>query len=142
MKRNLKLFALLFGLVILSCTKDDDDNTTNFTVTGLWIGTYTTDQFPQNPPLYQNFVIKPDGKMLTEGKVGSGATYYSAGTWTLVNDTLRCTYTTINFPNVTVTQSAKFYYNKANGTLSSGTWRDEQNGSNYTGKFQNMTEVN
>ena len=140
MKAMLTLVLLVF--VSTSCKKNcDPPPPATHTVTGLWIGTYTTDQFPERAPLYYSFIIKPDGKLLTEGKVFGGETYYSRGTWTLSADTLKCTYTTINFPNVTVTQSARFVYNSSTGTLTSGTWKDELNGSNYTGKFQNMVEV-
>jgi hypothetical protein len=137
-----RLFAFLFvsALVGFSCTKEEPD-TKPHNLPGLWIGTATTDQFPDQGNLYYSFIIKPDGTLLTEGKVFNGNTYYSRGSWTLDADTLRCTYTTINFPHVTVTQSAKFFYDKPAGTLTSGTWRDEQNGSNYTGKFHNMVEV-
>ena len=141
MRFNLPGFILLFTTFAFSCTKENADTTKPHHLPGLWIGTYTTDQFPQQAPLYYSFIIKPDGTLLTEGKVSNGTTYYSSGAWTLNGDTLRCTYTTINFPNVKVTQSAKFFYNASAGTLTSGTWRDELNGSNYTGKFQNMVEV-
>jgi hypothetical protein len=141
MRTYLVAFTFLFAINGFSCTKEKTDTTKVHNLPGLWIGTATTDQFPQQAPLYYSFIIKPDGTLLTEGKVSNGNTYYSRGTWTLNRDTLRCTYTTINFPNVTVTQSAKFVYNSSAGTLQSGTWRDEQNGSNYTGAFQNMVEV-
>ena len=135
------VLIFFLSLIMLSCEKEVDSPPVTHSVEGLWIGTYTTDQFPQYGSLYYSFIIKPGGKLLTEGKASNGATYYSAGTWTLNSDTLRCTYTTINFPDVAVTQSAKFVFNSSEGTLTAGTWKDEENGSDYTGKFQNMTEV-
>ena len=114
-----------------SCSKDDDNQTNvTYNVPGLYMGTYTVDQVPAQGSLAYSFVIQPDATMITEGKAGNGATYYSAGTWTLSQDTLRCTYSTINFPSVTVTQSAKFYFNKNDGSLTSGTWKDVTNGTN------------
>jgi hypothetical protein len=140
MKSNILLCCLL-ALFTVACKKENDPPAKTYELTGLWMGTYTTDQFSQNPPYNFSFIIKPGGDLLTESKVASGATYYSKGTWTLTGDTVRCTYTSINFPNVNVTQSAKLVYNKTNGTLTNGTWKDEQNGSNYTGKFQNLVEI-
>lgn len=143
MKTKLLLLATISSLLVLtSCDKDDDNGPENNNPHGLWIGTYNVDQLPAAGNMYYSFIIKPNGTVLTEGVGANGSTYYSQGTWILDGDTLRSTYTTINFPNVTVTQSAKFYFNSSDRTLSSGTWKDGANGSNYTGRFPSMLRVN
>lgn len=127
--------ALLVGF--FSCDKDnDDDNSpTTYTVADVWVGTYTVDQLPAQGALEYNFFIKPNGTLVTQSKGANAATYYAAGTWTLTADTLRCTYTTINFPNAQVTQTSKFAFNSSNGKLTSGTWKDGAGGSNFTGTY-------
>jgi hypothetical protein len=126
------LLIAILVIISFSCSKDNDDNQNNviYTAPGLYMGTYTVDQVPAQGSLFYSFIIQPDATMVTEGRGGNGATYYSAGTWTLTQDTLRCTFSTINFPSVTVTQSAKFYFNKNDGSLTSGTWKDVTNGTN------------
>lgn len=142
MKTNIiRLVALIS--ILTSCTKDNNDTPTNYQVPDLWIGSYTVDQLPSLSPLEYSFSIKPDGTMTSEGKGADGNTYYSAGTWSQTGDTVRCSYTTLNFSQgPPVTQSAKFYFEKSTGKLLNGTWRDEANGSNYTGKFPSMVRVN
>lgn len=135
------LFALLLSITFLSCEKECPVEPKINTVPGIWIGTYTVDQVPEQPALYFSFHFKPDNTLLTEGKGGNGATYYSQGTWALNGTDLTCTYSSINFPNVTVTQSSKFTFNPASDTLSSGTWKDLTGGSNFTGKYQSMKKV-
>lgn len=133
---TLLLLAVLFSL---SCKKECEVVTETNTVLGLWIGTYTVNQVPAQGALYYSFIFKPDGKVLTEGKGGNGATYYSQGTWTLTGNEINCTYTSINFPT-TVTQSAKFTFTPSSDSLSAGTWMDLIGGSN-TGKFQLMKKI-
>ena len=140
MKKSLLLLSVV-SVMILSCNKDDDPSPKTYNVTGLWIGTFKVDQL-SIAALPYNYIIKPDGSMLTDGKGADGKTYYSAGTWTLDGDTLRSTYTTINFAGPAVTQSSKFYFNKSQGTLTNGTWKDGANGSNYTGTYPTMVRVN
>ena len=92
--------------------------------------------------MYQSFTFKPDGKLVTDGKVPTGETYYSSGTWTLTGTTLTATYTTINFPDYTVTQTATFTYSNT-GILTNGTWTDVNNpyGTDYSGTFSTMERV-
>lgn len=109
----------------------------------LWIGTYNVDQLPGAGDMPYNFVLKPDGTLTTDGFGADGNRYYSDGIWKLDGDTVRCVYKTINYyAGPEVIQSAKFYYNKETSTLSSGTWKDEENGSEYTGRFPEMKRVN
>lgn len=135
------LLISIISLVSFSCNKDDDGQNTPQNVKGLWEGTYTIDQLPAQGALYYSFIIKTDGIMLTEGKGGNGISYYAAGTWNLIGDSLNCSFTSINAPPPQVTQSAKFFFNSSNGTLSSGTWKDGANGSNYTGTFPTMVKI-
>jgi hypothetical protein len=135
---------LLTGIicfVFFSCKKDEDEQSINHNVKGLWVGTYTVDQLPTQPALFYSFVIKPDGTLITEGKGANGVSYYAVGTWNVTGDSLKCTYTSLNAPPPQVTQSAKFHFNNSNGKLSSGTWKDGANGSNYTGTFPVMEKV-
>lgn len=144
MKTSLLLLLSLAtsGIFItLSCTPEHENPTTTYLAPDLWIGTYTVDQLPAQQPLSQVFAIKPDGKLLAEGKGANGLSYYSAGTWTLTGDSLKCTYTSLNAPGAQVTQTAKFFYNPSTGKLSDGTWKDIANASN-TGKFPVMARVN
>jgi hypothetical protein len=126
MKTKLVAFALLFlSVANFSCTKDNEPNT--YQVAGLWIGTYTVTQLPQQTPLFYSFAIKPDGKILVEGVGANGKTYYSAGTWALNGTTFTTTYLSINYDGGggQVTQSATTTYNSA-GTMT-GTWTDTAN---------------
>jgi hypothetical protein len=139
---TMKKFLLIsiISLTVFSCDKDNEQNTPQ-NVKGLWIGTYTVDQLPAQGALYYSLIVKPDGSLLTEGKGGNGTTYYSVGTWTLVGDSLKCSHTSINAPPPQVSQTLKFFFNSSNGTLSSGTWKDGANGSNYTGTFPTMVKI-
>jgi len=145
MKTNRSFYVALVLLVTLvACDKDDEvDDSPSLPANphGLWIGSHTVNQLPSMGTKFYSFVIKPDGKMLTEGVGADGNTYYHQGTWTLVGDSLKATYTTINSPIWDVTQHATFYFNKTTRTLTSGTWKDGQGGSNYTGTFPTMVIV-
>jgi hypothetical protein len=131
---------LVSSLFFAACEKDCAIEPETNTVPGLWIGTYTVNQVPAQGALYYSFIFKPDGKVLTEGKGGNGASYYSQGTWTLTGNEINCSYTSINFPGVTVTQSAKFTFSASSDSLSAGTWTDVSGGVN-SGKFQLMKKV-
>ena len=147
MKTNKLLYLVLMLLVgITACDKEKDDNTpdtpTTYEPHGLWIGTYTITQLPSMGSKYYSFVIKPDGKVLTEGVGADGNTYYSKGTWALVGDSVKATIVSINQPvGPPVTQYTSFYFNKNTRTSTGGTIRDGANGSNYTGTFPTMVIV-
>jgi hypothetical protein len=142
MKTKLLSLVLVCAAVLnFSCSKDNDDPT--YQVAGLWIGTYTVTQLPQQQPLYYSFSIKPDGKILTEGVGANGATYYSKGTWILNGNVFTATYTSINYSGSQVTQSATLTYDNA-GTMTNGTWTDvvNPNGGSLSGTFNTMSRVN
>ncbi len=139
-----KLFFLLLlcaAMLNFSCSKDKDDP--SYQVAGLWIGTYTITQMPQQAPLYYSFIIKPDGKILTEGVGANGVTYYSKGTWTINGNLFAATFTTINYAGSQITQSATLSYNSS-GIMTNGTWTDVNNpyGTDLSGTFVTMTRVN
>jgi hypothetical protein len=123
---------LLSFISIKSCEKIN--NACDCKLEGLWFGTYSVDQVPQQGKLPYNFIFKPDGTLVTEGNGGDGVTYYSSGTWQLNGDQLNCTYTTINFPYGEVVQSASFIFNIQNCELKNGKWKDEKVG-NYSGSY-------
>lgn len=143
-----KFLAMLLSLAVInfSCDKDDDDVVAppvTYNIAGLWIGTYTVNQLPNQTPLYYNFSIKPDGKILSEGKGSDGKSYYHQGTWTLNGITFTATYSTINSTVGVVTQSATLTFNADKGTLTDGTWTDVVNPNGHLdGKFQTLTRVN
>lgn len=142
MKTKLLSLVLVCAAVLnFSCSKDNDDPT--YQVAGLWIGTYTVTQLPQQQPLYYGFSIKPDGKILTEGVGANGVTYYSKGTWTLNGNVFTATYTSINYSGSQVTQSATLTYDNS-GTMTNGTWTDvvNPNGGSLSGSFNTMSRVN
>jgi len=141
--KSIVLFTIFFIALTgnMACKKDCPVPVTNNIVPGLWIGTYTVDQVPAQGALYYSFIFKPDNKLLTESVGGNGVTYYTQGSWTLSGSDLTCTYSSINFPGTTITQSAKFTYTASSDSLSAGTWKDVAGGGTYTGKFQSMKKV-
>jgi hypothetical protein len=142
MKTKLLSLLLIYAVVLnFSCSKDKDNPT--YQVAGLWIGTYTVTQLPQQQPLYYNFSVKPDGKILTEGVGADGKTYYAKGTWTLTGNIFTATYTSINYNGSQVTQSATLTYDKS-GNMTNGTWTDviNPNGGSLSGAFNTMARVN
>ena len=138
----LSIFLVCLSVLDFGCSKDESDPPPTYQVPGLWIGTYSVTQRPQQAPMYQSFTFKPDGKLVTDGVVPTGETYYSSGTWTLNGTTLTATYTTINFPDYTVTQTATFTYSNT-GVLTNGTWTDVNNpyGTDYSGTFSTLERV-
>ena len=99
-----------------------------FPVAGSWTGTYKYDPAvsPNQKPQYFSFVIRPDGKMMVKSK--ESATGYSGyGTWTLKDNTLRCTYTyTTSVLGIPLDQTATATFSPT-GTLRSGIWFNNNN---------------
>jgi hypothetical protein len=137
----ISVFLLSLANFDFSCGKNKENIA--YDVPGLWVGTYTVHQKPQQKPMYQSFVFKPDGKLIVDGIVPTGETYYSAGRWSLNGNLLTATYTTINFPDYTVNQKATFTFSNT-GVLRDGTWTDVNNpyGTDYSGNFPTMKRVN
>lgn len=128
------LFGLLLSFVsVKSCERKT--NTCDCRLAGIWSGTYTVDQVQDQGKLPYNFVFKPDGSLITEGKGGDGITYYSSGNWQLEGNELKCTLKSINFPYGEVVQSANFRFDEQNCKLINGKWRDIEVGNN-SGTYQ------
>lgn len=141
MKRNTFLTLLAFVFALVSCKKD---HPVIYPVEGLWIGTYTVDQNPNQSPLFYSFSVKPDGTILTESKGGDGVSYYSEGTWTLTGDQFAFTIKTINVEPSPIKQSGKLTFHNS-GKMTNGTWEDIENPYTKTGnkgKFSTMNRVN
>jgi hypothetical protein len=144
-----KLFAALLSLSIVafSCTKDEDtppppEPAKEYQLPGLYIGTYTITQLPNQTPLRYVMAFEPDGTITTEGTGADNKTYYHEGTWSLNGTEVKATYKTINRASNVVTQSAVLTFNKADGTLTNGTWKDVVNSEGYIdGKFQTFQRV-
>jgi hypothetical protein len=124
---SLAIFILLSGALLFQMTSCSKSNSTPtvYSIQGLWTGTYAVDGQPGLGPQYFSFVIKPDGTMINETKA-SGQQVICLGTWTLTSDTLSCAYTCIYGPPSTVgaNQTAKAYFNKNTGKLTSGVFNN------------------
>lgn len=145
---KIKLLALLLSLACInfSCDKDEDETPEPpkpYQLPGLYIGTYTINQLPNQAPLRYVLSIEPDGTITTEGKGADGNTYYSQGTWNLSGKNFTASYSTLNYTNnAIVTQSAAFTFDADKGTLTDGTWTDVINPYGHLdGKFQTFNRV-
>jgi len=107
-------------------------------VLGLWVGTYTVNQLPNDPARYFSFIIKPDGSLIVESKPTGSSSSLATGTWVRNGNKLTCNYVYPDPPQgYPVSQSATATYD--NDKLTSGAWSD--NGApNGSGKFS-MTKV-
>ncbi|MEI9958360.1 MAG: hypothetical protein WDM90_19110 [Ferruginibacter sp.] len=110
-------------------------------VTGLWEGTYQTDQV-EHIPTYASMAIYPDGTIITRNKVVGTKNNFSLskGRWKLTGNTFTYRDTTIIYSGGYVIEKGSLTLNN-NGTFTNGTWQDLF-GQNYTGTFQNMKRVN
>jgi hypothetical protein len=115
--------------------------TPTYPVTGLWEGTYTTNQV-SHPPAYASMMIFPDGTMMKRNKVVGTANEYALtrGRWTLTGNTFQYRDTTILYSGGTVIETGTLTF-KNDGTFSNGTWQNIS-GQTYTGSFQNMKRIN
>ena len=149
---NFKKLVFIFSAILLvstfSCSDDDDacevevvNVPTSFPIEGLWIGSYTIDNFPSLGSQYLSLVIKPDGTIIYDSN-GSGGQYLSIGTWTLSGTKLSVSTENVYSPDPTlmgVKQSISATWDKT-GKLIDGAWRTLlPNGG--TGKFT-MARVN
>jgi len=134
-----KTFFILFLTLAFSCKKDSVQPAPapTYPIEGVWTGTYTQDDLSNDQKYGYSFAIYPDGTLITKGAANDNLTHYSAGTWTLSNDSLfSATITTINIYNSPVTQNISAIFSNK-GTLSNGVWANTTpvNGINYSGKF-------
>ena len=138
MKKNSLLLLSFLLLLFISCKKNDTCPLPTYPISGLWIGTYTAEQVPSQGSLYYSFIIKPDGKVLTESLGGDGKTYYASGTWNLTGSTFIYSITTFE-SGINQTGSLTF---SDQGNLTDGTWQDINNSPNLNGTFPTMTRIN
>ncbi|MCD2423782.1 hypothetical protein LQ567_13485 [Niabella pedocola] len=137
MKRALlKLTAwaliLITGLTAVSCRKETvyiKDRVVVLppahTVDGIWMGSYTVDVLPQLGQQYYSLILKPDGTAINETK-WTGQTHINSGTWQMKGDTLICNTICIYGyeANIGVKEVHTAIFNKRNGTLTKGEWRN------------------
>ncbi|HUN16765.1 MAG TPA: hypothetical protein PK622_08140 [Saprospiraceae bacterium] len=148
---NFKKLVFTFSAILLvstfSCSDDETcqgevaNVPTNFPIEGLWIGSYTIDNFPSLGSQYLSFIIKPESKLILDSN-GTGGQYLSIGTWSLSGQTLNCTIVCVYSPEPALLgakQTFSVTWDKT-GKLTDGTWRTvSSNGG--TGKFT-MSRVN
>jgi len=142
------VFALSAALLqMTSCKKANAQTTTNcptatYPVTGVWEGTYQTDQV-SHAPTYASFAIYPDGTFIKRCKVvGTAANDYSItrGAWTLAGTTFQYRDTTLIYSGGYVVEKGTLTFSNT-GTFTNSTWQDVF-GQTYTGTFQNMKRIN
>lgn len=120
----MKWLIIFFGLQVsfASCSKECPEP--KHPITGIWIGTYTADLLPHDPPQYFSFIIKPEGRLTVESHP-NGNVIYADGTWTLSGNKLSCEYV---YPNAlqgyAVTQQATADFDSENGKLTNGVWQN------------------
>jgi hypothetical protein len=142
----LTLFALSITLFqMTSCKKSNAQTncpTPTYPVTGLWEGTYQTDQV-SHAPTYASLVIYPDGTIIKRNKVVGAANDYALtrGIWKLTGTVFEYRDTTLIYSGgVSVIEKGTLTFSNT-GTLTSGTWQDIS-GQSYTGTFQNVKRIN
>jgi hypothetical protein len=129
-----KIITILFFICIAFACKKKCDPT--YPVAGLWEGTYTVNGTPGS--FYYSLTIKPDGRIITDGRGADGNLYYSNGTWQMNGTTL--TYVVQPF-NVAFQQTGTLIFSD-DGTLTLGTWQDIASPSMSAGTFPTMKRVN
>jgi hypothetical protein len=94
-------------------------------IVGIWIGTYTVDQLPNDPARYYSLILKPNGTVIVETQPTGGNYFLGTGTWVLNGNKLTCNYVYPAAPQgYAVSQSATATYDNVNGKLTSGVWSD------------------
>ncbi len=135
----------LVTVQLSSCEKTETNTTDNcpdptYPITGLWEGTYTTDQVA-HAATYVSFAIYPDGTFLRRSKV-TGSSEYALfkGTWSLSGNNFQFRDTTLVYSGGLIIDEGYAVFNNT-GTLTNATWEDKS-GQPYTGAFQNMRRIN
>ena len=130
-QKSTKLIAFLLAFTSLtmglaSCEKDSNDqDPTPASIEGLWIGSYAVDGYPGAGLRYFSFIIKPDGTVINDTKA-ENQQHLSIGSWTLTGDLFECTATCVyGLPvNMGVTETHTATFDKANGTMTNGVWKN------------------
>lgn len=140
----LTVFAVSITLFqMASCKKShaNDCPPVTYPVSGLWEGTYQTDQVA-HATTYMSFAIYPDGSFLRKARVVGvpNEVAYFKGSWKLNGKDFTFRDTTFSYSGgYVITEGALEFNNE--GTLSNGSW-DAIVGQTYTGTFQNMKRIN
>lgn len=140
----LTTFAAAITLFQMTSCKKSTAQTTCpppiYPATGLWEGTYQTDQVNHDPK-YESFAIYPDGTFLRRSKVVSSTEYaYFKGTWKLTANTFEFRDTTLSYSAGLIIDTGTLTFSN-DGTMSSGTWQEVTDPHN-SGTFQNITRIN
>jgi hypothetical protein len=98
--------ALAMVFLITSCSKDDDDNTSNSTPTGTWVGTGQYGIGPGNPTYAFTLTFKANGTVDIVGN-NNAAIDNAMGTWQIVADSVRAAYRYVS-SSADYTLSGKF----------------------------------
>jgi hypothetical protein len=118
MKKNTFLFLAITALAFLitSCSKDDTTTPTNSTPEGTWVGTGQYSTMFGGPTYPFTLTFKANGSIDIVGN-NSTAVDNATGTWQLVQDSVKATYTYVSSSAV-YTFSGKF---TAGATVMAGT---------------------
>lgn len=118
--------------------KPTNNKVTQSDLVGIWVGTYTARQVPEQGELYYSFIIKPDNTLITESKGNDNRTYLHLGEWEIKDSFF--TYKLQGVMN-DVIQHGRLKINDCNN-MSAGTWRDINNRPNLNGTFPAMRKIN
>jgi hypothetical protein len=111
-----------------------------YPVTGLWEGTYQTDQV-NHSPTYVGFTVFPDGTFIRRGKiVGKDEYLLSKGRWQITGNVFQYRDTTILYSGGLVVNIGTMTYDST-GVMSNAIFEDIY-GQSYTGTFQNLKRNN
>ncbi|MES2429361.1 MAG: hypothetical protein V4556_00410 [Bacteroidota bacterium] len=124
MKKTIWGLMVMASLLFLWSCKTSYNNIETTSLQGLWLGTYAVDGNPITGQ-YGNLIIKPDGTLIYDSD-GGGTQHLTLGKWVLSGDVLTCNCTTVYGleSNIGTEQIFTFRYNKKNGALSEGVWKD------------------
>jgi hypothetical protein len=141
-KSVLIISTVVTSLVFFSCEKSESEiPETEYSLYGLWEGTYMTDQV-NHAPTYIAFTFYEDGTLIRRGKaVGLNNSYaIIRGKYSLNRDTIVFRDTTLDYIGGMQVDEGFLIYNK-NGTMSEGVFESIVGNYNYSGTFQNLKKV-
>ncbi|WP_428224568.1 hypothetical protein [Flavobacterium sp.] len=126
--KRLFFYSFVF-LLLLGCSKDDDCPAPippTYQVQGYYVGKYGSGVNEPNSGF--SMVVEADGKMMVADGASLSIASKASGTYTLVGNVFKATYT-YNTPGGS-TFSIQANYDSSTGKFTSGTWGS---GANYTG---------
>ena len=123
-----------------TCPTCDTIPTPKYPVTGLWEGTYTTDQV-SHEPTYTSFAIYSDGSFIKRAKVvGKNEYALMRGRWTISDNVFTYRDTAILYSGGTIVNIGTLNFDSS-GTMKNGRYQDVE-GQSYTGSFPTMKRIN